>query len=572
MSTRHSAARRTLAALAFVVVALAAPWSAHAQPLTPDPPPFSLPFAEPAGPATWLYQQHYGNTIAAFNYGDVWYEFGQGLHFGIDFETPCGTPVRAIGDGVVVAINSKFFGAGPRNVVLDHPGTGYASLYGHLSRNADIRLGDTVQRGEVIGYSGDPDGSCGSRPHLHLELRSADYRTTYNPIPLIAANWHMLSSIGPTYPAFQQDLDAPRRWMRLEDQPKVRFGGLPLNLYAHPWPPPVELQPPPNPPPDRTLPTLPSNVRVTLQPITRGAWSVGTWWSPADSGAVYVVDAPHGQPSAVFRQPLESGARQFVRRTPPLFTSPDGALTVERLSDGRMRITRLADGASWDVDTQGVYPAISPDGARLLWRVVYGEIVPGTSTPGVAFWVSKLDGSEMRRVYSGRDLSAQWLDAHRILIVRRITYTPTRELYTLDVTQPDAEPQLLGAYDFLHDLRVAPGGAWIAFFLAFQDDPAANGVYTQRTRIGSVPQRLDAFGAYRWRDRCSLYVLSYDPTQNAHALGVADALSGRVRWLTDPATLPIRVANGQWSVSPDGQQIAFLDPQDYGLYLLRLDS
>ncbi len=568
MSARHKAARGALAALC-LLAALAMPWSARANPLPPDPPPFSLPFAEPAGPATWLYQQHYGNTVEAFNYGEVWYEFGQGLHFGVDFEAPCGTPVRAIADGVVVALNSTFFGAGPRNIVLDHPQTGYASLYGHLSQNAGQRLGESVRRGEVIGYSGDPDGSCGSRPHLHLEIRSADHRTTYNPVPLLAANWHMLSSIGPTTAAFQQDLDAPRRWMRLQDQPPIHFGGPYLNRYAHPWPPPVELAPPPNPPPDRTLPSLPTSARVTRTPITE-AWSVGAWWSPKDSEAVYVVDALSQSSSGVFRQPLEGGPRQLVRRTPPLFTSPDGTLTVERLADGRMHITRLADGTSWNVDTQGVYPAISPNGKRLLWRVVYGEIVPGTSTPGVAFWVSNVDGSQKRRVYSARDSSAQWLDATRILIVRRLTYTPTRELYILDVSQPEAEPQLLGRYDFLHELRVAPGGAFVAFFLAFQKDPAANGVYVQRTQIGSAPQRLEAFGAYRWRDRRSLYMLSYDPAQDAHALGVADALSGRVRWLTDPKTLPIRVANGQWRVSPDGQQIALLDPQDQRLYLLRI--
>ncbi len=574
MSRPHSAARWALVLLSFAGV-LAAPWNACAQtPIpAPDPPPFSLPFTEPAGPATWLYQQHYGNTVEAFNYGDVWYEFGQGLHFGIDFEAPCGTPVHAIADGVVVAINSKFFGAGPRNIVLDHPGTGYASLYGHLSRNAALRLGDSVARGEVIGYSGDPDGSCGSRPHLHLEIRSADYHTTYNPVPLLSANWHMLSSIGPTAPAFQQDLDAPRRWMRIEAQPEIRFGGPRLNLYAHPWPLPVELAPPPNPPPDRTLPSVPTNAPVTLTPLNRTGWNIGAWWVPGDNAAVYVVDAPPFRPGAVYRQPLDGSWRHFERPAwPPLFTSPDGTLTVERLADGRMHITRPADGTSWDVDTQGVYPAISPDGTRLLWRTVYGEIVPGTSTPSVAFWVSNVDGTQMQRVYSSRDATAQWLDGHRILIVRRITYTPTRELYILDINAPDAEPQLLGRYDFLHTLRVSPGGRWIAFFLAFQENPAANAVYVQRTETGSTPRRLDAFGAYRWRDRHALYVLSYDPAQDAHALGVAEAANGHVRWLTEPGTLPIRVANDTWRVSPDGRQIVFLASQDYSLYLLRIND
>jgi hypothetical protein len=45
-------------------------------------------------------------------------------------------------------------------------------------------------------------------------------------------------------------------------------------------------------------------------------------------------------------------------------------------------------------------------------------------------------------------------------------------------------------------------------------------------------------------------------------------VSGEHRWLTDPDEVPIRVANGDWSVSPDGTRIVYVDPADYGLYML----
>jgi hypothetical protein len=94
-----------------IVAGLTAPRSAAQDP-APDEPPFSLPFDGPAGPNTWLYEQHYGNTTPAFNFGDQWYASGQGLHFGVDFEAQCGTPVLAIADGVVAHVDAEGFGAG----------------------------------------------------------------------------------------------------------------------------------------------------------------------------------------------------------------------------------------------------------------------------------------------------------------------------------------------------------------------------------------------------------------------------------------------------------------------------
>lgn len=536
-----------------------------------DGPPFQLPFTEPPGPGTWLFQQHYGNTTQAFNYGDVWYEFGQGLHFGVDFEAPCGTPVHAIADGVVMFVDADGFGAGPHNLVLDHPGTGYTSLYGHLQNRPLLIKGEPVTRGQVVGVSGDPDGSCGSRPHLHLEVRSSNYQRAYNPLLFFDINWHMLTSIGPYNTNFQQDLDTPYRWMRLEDQPEIEFSGNWLNTYARPWPPKLEVRAPVNPPPFRALDALPEDVRVTREPVSMGAWNIGAWWQPDDSAAVYLIDAIPGQGTGVFRQPLDGSPRAFVQLAPPLQTSPDGSITVERLPGGMMRLTRLADGAIFDVDTGGVYPAVSPDNTRLLWETVYGEIVPGTSNPGVVLTVSALDGGDRRRVYTGTGITGQWLDAHRLLIVQRVEYRAEHRVYVLDLDAPsEAEPLLLGRYDFLHDLQVAPGGEWIAFFLAFQADPATNGVYVQRTEAGSSPRRLPEFGSYRWRDDDSLFLLSYGIDQAAHALGYAEAATGAFRWLTDPTVLPIRVANGEWSVSPDGTTIVTLNPRDYGLYALRV--
>ncbi|MBM4436553.1 MAG: M23 family metallopeptidase, partial [Actinobacteria bacterium] len=93
-------------------------------------PPFGLPFASPPSLNSWYVGQWYGNTTGAYRNREGIYAAGQGLHFGIDFSAPCHTPVVAIGDGAVRAIDGPF-GAWPHHIVLEHA-NGLSSLYGHL--------------------------------------------------------------------------------------------------------------------------------------------------------------------------------------------------------------------------------------------------------------------------------------------------------------------------------------------------------------------------------------------------------------------------------------------------------
>lgn len=199
--------------------------------------PFSFPFAGPPGPNNWIMGQPYGNTTFAFRsrFGD--YRMGQGIHFGIDISARCGTPVRAIDDGVVAVVDDVYkYGSGPHNIILNHL-SGYASLYGHLVERPRLAVGTQVQRGDVVGYSGDPDETCYSRPHLHLEIRDLSHRRAYNPLQLIDVDWDSLALYNPTGRSFERNLDDPRQWQNPFDQPDTIFGGPVLNDFARPWPP-----------------------------------------------------------------------------------------------------------------------------------------------------------------------------------------------------------------------------------------------------------------------------------------------------------------------------------------------
>jgi len=86
------------------------------------------------------------------------------VHEGIDIGSPPGTPIESPAAGTVVAASSH--GGYGKNVVLDH-GNGVESRYAHLKK-IDVKLGQRVEQGQVIGLVGSTGRSTG--PHLHYEV------------------------------------------------------------------------------------------------------------------------------------------------------------------------------------------------------------------------------------------------------------------------------------------------------------------------------------------------------------------------------------------------------------------
>jgi murein DD-endopeptidase MepM/ murein hydrolase activator NlpD len=87
-------------------------------------------------------------------------------HYGVDFAAPTGTPVRAVGDGVVQEVGYK--GSAGKMVKITHNAT-YATAYLHLnSIGSKLEVGSKVHRGQVIGTVGSTGLASG--PHLHYSL------------------------------------------------------------------------------------------------------------------------------------------------------------------------------------------------------------------------------------------------------------------------------------------------------------------------------------------------------------------------------------------------------------------
>jgi len=87
------------------------------------------------------------------------------LHAGIDFAAAENTPEHAVQAGTVYAAGWNYTGYGI-SVVIDH-GNGVFTHYAHMNK-ANVKVGQKVTAGQVIGYEGSTGDSTG--PHLHFEV------------------------------------------------------------------------------------------------------------------------------------------------------------------------------------------------------------------------------------------------------------------------------------------------------------------------------------------------------------------------------------------------------------------
>lgn len=109
------------------------------------------------------------------------YRWGS-FHNAIDISIhPMGSPIYATKDGVVVETEKNCANVGSyrnqcggtygNHVIINH-NNGYYTMYAHMLQNVEVNVGDTVKRGQIIGYMGSSGSSTGV--HLHYGISKGE--------------------------------------------------------------------------------------------------------------------------------------------------------------------------------------------------------------------------------------------------------------------------------------------------------------------------------------------------------------------------------------------------------------
>lgn len=114
------------------------------------------------------------NDIITQGYGKPNWNAAYDFHNGIDIRAAVGTPVKAALGGKVVGVGNNGRYSYGKWVAIDHGSFNITTLYGHLSLQK-VSVGQTVEVGDIIGYSGNTGYS--TAPHLHFTVFASENYT-----------------------------------------------------------------------------------------------------------------------------------------------------------------------------------------------------------------------------------------------------------------------------------------------------------------------------------------------------------------------------------------------------------
>lgn len=311
--------------------------------------------------------------------------------------------------------------------------------------------------------------------------------------------------------------------------------------------------------------------------LTDGGCCTQPFWSPAGD-EVRFIDRPPGDTRVGIW-----GVKIAPSPTAPEFVSArledilaTGDYLVET-TQNTTTIERLSDGERWTVPARGRSVRISPGQARIAWTEGNEDLPPDRQV--TAIWIANLDGSEPRKVATLRrgGLSG-WISDEVLLVSGRESANATEQvLWALPLASgPQVE---LARAERLRGPQLSPSGAWVAYYVTFDADPARNGLWVARTDGGGAKQLPpELFGSYQWRgcpgacdlDAETLLIVPMQPDAVYHELWQFHAGSGEAKRLTDPAVTPFKIANGDWRVSPDGLYIAYVESSDRNIWAIAL--
>ena len=111
----------------------------------------------------------FGRPLATYKYVSCY--FGGNGHRGTDYAAPGGTEIYAVSGGVVTAAAYHYSWGYYVQVYhgKDDNGNSYSTLYAHMNSAPIVSVGQSVSKGQTLGYVGSTGSSTGN--HLHLEMK-----------------------------------------------------------------------------------------------------------------------------------------------------------------------------------------------------------------------------------------------------------------------------------------------------------------------------------------------------------------------------------------------------------------
>lgn len=296
--------------------------------------------------------------------------------------------------------------------------------------------------------------------------------------------------------------------------------------------------------------------------LTSGACCAQPFWS-ADGRQVRYIDRPSsGQPGGIWGVNASGGQPSLVTARLGIY-SPNEKL-VAYPESGQTYIERVG-GERWKVGTGGRAIVFSPDGTQIAWQVA--SSLYNFDSRQVQIWVAGVDGSGARKLAElvGGGLIGWYADGQRLLVTSHDGDFGVLQALNVDDNNlaPIARaPRIQGAV-------LSPLGGWVAYTIAFSGDASLDGLWVVRTNGGDA-HRLDAFGGFAWRAEGRVLIIPLEASASRNRLIEIDAATNAERPLTDPAATPIQIAGGNWALSPDGLQLAFVSATDHNIWVLDL--
>lgn len=300
--------------------------------------------------------------------------------------------------------------------------------------------------------------------------------------------------------------------------------------------------------------------------LTEPGCCVQPFWTP-DGRIVLFIDKPGlTSESGIYGVSIGGGEPTLISERVGL-PSPDGHYMTYLNEDGETVVEEVSSREQSIIPNGGLRVFFSPGSKRLAWAEIIGT--SDFDRRRIIISVSDLNGenaTELITVFGGGIVG--WLDDDHLLLVGATRLSPDLSLFSLSVT--DGERFDLVRNHRIYSASIAPGGQWVLYTIALGPDMVELDGFWVISADAKQHYKLETVGSAHWRDGTHLLIIPIEPDAPSHRLWQFDALTGEVEPLTDPEQLPFRVAAGDWSVSPTGEHVVFLNAEDQALWLITL--